>query len=146
MAFTTPPTFVDGDILSASQLNILAENQNYLSGLASSTNIGFAERLLTTTANEAEYHIVHVHDYLHVRFNLPNTDVDLDVYYDATNVAAYDSDIEGAGDHEKNVDLSGAGLTVGQRYTLKFVRPTPAEGGDTGTVTLYWAGEVSEEL
>lgn len=34
MPFTTPPTFVSGDVLTAAQLNILGDDLNYLNGIA----------------------------------------------------------------------------------------------------------------
>lgn len=44
MPYTTPPTFVDGAPLSASQLNTLSDNQAYFAGLAQAANIPFARQ------------------------------------------------------------------------------------------------------
>jgi hypothetical protein len=49
MAFQTPPIFVDGDVLSASQLNILAANQNELAGLQAGVNLGFPDTGIPAT-------------------------------------------------------------------------------------------------
>jgi hypothetical protein len=43
--FTTPPTFVSGDVLTAAQLNILGDDLNYLSGIADGAVLsGFSVR------------------------------------------------------------------------------------------------------
>jgi hypothetical protein len=34
MAYTSPPTFVNGNILTASQLNLLADDVQFLAGIA----------------------------------------------------------------------------------------------------------------
>lgn len=47
------PTFTDGEILSASQLNTLASNQNELNDLASNANLGFAQFGLSTNTSRA---------------------------------------------------------------------------------------------
>lgn len=143
MSFTTPPTFVDGDALSASQLNILAANQNYLSGIATSTNVGFAKRILTDGDPTQEYLIVHMHDYLYVRCNVPNSDTGIKVYYNSTEVYHVDGDSV-TGDVNVNIDISGFGLVAGTRYTLKFTRVD--EDGDTAAVTVFYAAEVSETI
>jgi hypothetical protein len=67
MAFQTPPVFVDGEILSASQLNVLAANQNYLSGLASSVNPPFAQITLNDEGDSRYYDLIHQHDWLYLR-------------------------------------------------------------------------------
>ena len=41
MAYQTNPTFADGSILSASDLNILADNTEFLHGLVTGVNMPF---------------------------------------------------------------------------------------------------------
>jgi len=41
MAWQTPPTFTDTDVLSAAQLNIIRDDLQYLRGLSSTVNIPF---------------------------------------------------------------------------------------------------------
>ena len=55
MAYTTPPTFTGGSVLSASQLNTLSANQSYFKGIVDAPNpVNVAQVLNATgTANFA---------------------------------------------------------------------------------------------
>jgi hypothetical protein len=136
MAWTTPPTFADGDILTASQLNILAENQNYLAGIAGSVNVGFPQTTLNGDVS-VYYTVVHSYNNLHIRFHEVNTDSSLRVYYGSTLV--YTSPQDG-GTFTVNVDLSGAGLTLGQIYSVRF------RGEAGGTTNIYYASETEAPI
>lgn len=49
MAFTTPPTFSSGSVLTAAQLNILGDDLNYLKGVADGVTLsGFSIRRAAT--------------------------------------------------------------------------------------------------
>jgi len=52
MAWSTPPTFADANILSASQLNTLSDNQDYLKGLLDGATSEFA--VVTATGDTTE--------------------------------------------------------------------------------------------
>jgi hypothetical protein len=85
MAFQTPPTFVDGNVLSASQLNILAANQNELAGLSTGVNLGFPDTGIPT--DESRYfYVIHAWNNLYLSYSLPTNDSSLRVYYGATLV------------------------------------------------------------
>jgi len=47
MAYTTPPTFADGNVLSASQLNILSDDVEFLHGIVSGVNAPFTSDTFT---------------------------------------------------------------------------------------------------
>ena len=136
MAFQTPPTFYDGDVLSASQLNILAANQNELAGLASMVNTGFAQVGIGADTSKY-YRVVHAYNNLFLKFGEWSSASELKVYYGATLV--YTSPGNGA-EHEVNVDLSTFGLTIGQPYTVRL-----RTGEDDG-VEMYYLSESEETL
>lgn len=113
MAYTTPPTFVTGVALSAAQLNILSDNQEYFWGLVTSQNPGMVE---TTIAADGDVFLMirHTQRYLHVRYQ---ADDRCRIYYDATKVY----DVSGtSGTVTTSVDLNSYGLTIGQLYVIKF--------------------------
>lgn len=77
MAFTTPPTFVDGSALSASQLNILANNQLYLySLLGTNTNTGFTTEDINTDRDSGRWRFKRSRKYLHYRIDMISGDSD----------------------------------------------------------------------
>lgn len=86
MPFQTPPTFNDGDILSAAQLNLLSDDLEYLNGLISGRSFPFAgsKGNAEVDIDDAVYYTFHAHRYLFHRFvtneNL-GTDVDSNVLY-----------------------------------------------------------------
>lgn len=116
MAFQTPPVFVDGDVLSASQLNILAANQNELSGLAVGVNLGFPDTGIPATESRYFY-VIHTWDNLYLNYSLATNDSSLRVYYDSTLVYTSTGN---AGSYQVNVDLSSFGLTKGQAYAVRL--------------------------
>ena len=139
MAFQEPPTFVDGEILSASQLNVLAANQNYLADAIATTNIGFAELEIDNNTTDIYYEIVHTHENLYVRANLTGGS-DLHIYYDATKVV----EITDSGQAAENVDLTSFSFAVGTRYRMRLAW---AGGGEaTDEIVIQWIGETAAEL
>jgi hypothetical protein len=116
MAFQTPPTFVDGNVLSASQLNILAANQNELAGLSTGVNLGFPDTGIPT--DESRYfYVIHAWNNLYLSYSLPTNDSSLRVYYGATLVYTSTGN---AGSYTVNVDLTSFGLTLGQAYSVRL--------------------------
>lgn len=137
MSFTTPPTFADGDILSASQLNVLAANQNYLSGLAGGVNPAFREVALGSASESQYYSVLHQHNWLYIIASGGNT---VRIYSSQDNFTTAIATINtGGGTVEEAVDISGVGLTVGAwvRYRLR--------GADGYSVTVRYFAEDSED-
>jgi hypothetical protein len=146
MAFQTPPTFVDGAVLSASQLNILAANQTYLSGLDAGVNAGFPQVTLGDDESQS-YHVVHSHDNLYIYAYLANDDTQIDVYYDfgAGNELVYTYvGATGGETIQENVDLSGFGFTLGAEATVEVA--CSQSGSTAPSITLYYLAESADEL
>lgn len=141
MSWVNPPTFTDGQPLSASQLNTLVTDLNYLRGLDSGVNTGFREVALTSSAQDAYYRVVHSFDNLHLQFNEGNDKTTLRIYYDA--VLIYTSPGSG-GDHVVNVDLSTFGLTFGQPYRVRARWGEEDSAGDV--LTLRYMAESGAAL
>lgn len=98
MAYTTPPTFADGNILTAAQLNILSDDIEHLYGLLSGVNVPFSSQTLTGSGDTRKWIFRHQARYLHYKFRLTSgTSDELDIrvgagedieYTDATNRSA----------------------------------------------------------
>ena len=58
MAWTTPPTFVDGAVASAANLNILSNDLEHLEGVAPGPNAPF-QSLVFTASGTATYHLLY---------------------------------------------------------------------------------------
>lgn len=73
MAYQTVPTFSDGSILSASDLNILADNTEFLHGLVSGINVPFTKFVydsITFDETRSEWEMIHTARYLHYKLSL----------------------------------------------------------------------------
>ena len=88
MAYTRPPTFVNGGILGATQLNIFSDDLEYLYGVVSAPWIPAHSLVVTgdithSTADNAWY-IRHKYQYLHFCFRwvTGNDPTTLRIYYD----------------------------------------------------------------
>jgi hypothetical protein len=93
MAYQTPPTFADGNVLSASQLNILSDNCEFLYSVISGINIPFTGETMTGSGDSRIYTFRRQGRYLHYKFRQTSGDSDeVDIridgnieYTDATN-------------------------------------------------------------
>jgi len=96
MPYQTNPTFTDGNILSASQLQILVDNADFLWNLVSGVNIPFTGDALTANGQSRTYTFRRQGRYLHYSFEMTTgTSDELDIridgnieYTDATNRTA----------------------------------------------------------
>ena len=113
MPYQAVPTFANGNILSASQLNILSNNIEYLNGFAVSSNQAMTSVHLEQDG-DAYFLIKHTHRYLHTKFRALDR---CRIYYDATNVYNVDNF---PGDETATIDLNSFGLVTNQYYVLKF--------------------------
>lgn len=98
MAWSSPPTFADTNILTASQLNILSDDVEYLYGLVSGVNTPFnsLESGVQLTAANNQWLIRHAYEYLHYKVRvragqnddleiyMNNGTTDLRLYWDST--------------------------------------------------------------
>lgn len=156
MAFQTPPTFVDGDVLSASQLNILAENQNYLAGLATGVNPGFPQCNIGRESSQI-FHVVHTYENVYVWALIPDNDTKIEIYYDGDgttgNELVYSAGPGIAGVLTANVDISdfggdgaGGGYVLGSRYEVTVSCRDRSAPAPAGTIALYYIAESSAAL
>ena len=123
MAWTTPPTFVDGAILSASQLNILSADLEYLYALlqapqpASSTLL--ANRDLNSTNNS--WRIRYKNRYLHYRATVVNGTVNaFGIVVNGTTYTISTTPQTIGAVYSSYVDVVSQGLTVGTVYNVYF--------------------------
>lgn len=132
MAWTTPPTFGSGNVLSAAQLNILSDDMEYLKGFVAGSNPGCPAIALANSGN-IYYLIRHLHRYLHIK--VTNTGGDLEVLYDANSVYTH-ANLTGV--ETFDIDTNGQGLTVGAFYVVTV----NLNGGTTHT--CHYAIETTE--
>lgn len=141
MPWTTPPTFADGNILTASQLNILSDDLEYLSGVTEAVNTPFTGLItsLPLTSSNNLWRIRHQHRYLHYRiYSTSGTSDYVKVYYDGE--VAYDDSGNRAGPHlwagYADLDSVAPGLVVGTYYDLWV-----EADGDAWTLRVEFLGE-----
>lgn len=123
MAWTTPPTFTDGNVLSASQLNILSEDLSFLYGIMKAPQVAFnslyANKDLTSLNNS--FRIRYYHRYIHYRISVVlNVCNNVHLYVNGTNYTL-DTTARSAGYvYTGYVDVVAQGLTEGTIYTCYF--------------------------
>ena len=123
MAWTTPPTFVDGAILSAAQLNILSADLEYLYALlqapqpAASTL--YANRDLNSTNNS--WRIRYKNRYLHYRATVAAGTVNaFGIVVNGTTYTISTTPQTIGAVYSSYVDVVSQGLTVGTVYNVYF--------------------------
>ena len=114
MAYTSIPTLSDGAILSASHLNLLAQNVNYLGGLGALPNVAFRQ-IRTSSAGSTFFHMRHRHRYLKAYYESTNCDY-IKIYYNGSQVMN-DGDPDAAQTY--SIDLNALTLTVGNWYEIE---------------------------
>ena len=119
MAWTTPPVFADETVLSASDMNILSDDLEYLNGYVAGGNPAVMSIVSTVsdggaTPRSTHYFLIrHLHRYLHARILSDGDDDDVKIYYGDTLVL---SDGSPSGIEDYVIDLDGLGLVEGQMY------------------------------
>lgn len=120
MPYTTPPTFTNGVIVSAAQLNILSDDIEFLNGVMAGPNIPFQSVTWDTNSGEHIWYVRHRHRYLHYSFTISSDAADdVKIYYN--NVVVFSDGAPGQGTQASSIDLNTYGTwTVGQWYPIKF--------------------------
>lgn len=72
MAYQVPPSFADGDILSAANLNIISQNLEFFWGLVSGVNVPFTGEKLTGSTDTRTWTGRRVGRYLHYKMRIVN--------------------------------------------------------------------------
>lgn len=120
MAWSNPPTFASGAILSATSLNALSDDIEYLYGFVSGANPALTSVLLDIDG-DAMYIVRHMHRYLWCRYD---ANADVKIYYSADGVnwtqVYHDGAPQGVANGEQHVvDLNSYNFAVGQLYQVK---------------------------
>ena len=127
MAWVTNPTFANGAVLSASDLNKLSSNSAFLYGRIQGVNVPFSSlrsENISLTASNNGWAIRHEHRYLHYRLTLVSGDIDggddLTVRYDGNSTVVESSPTELGTPQTWTgyIDTDSYGLTVGDWYTI----------------------------
>jgi hypothetical protein len=132
MPWTTPPTFVNGETLTATKLNQLGEGVNWLNG------VGAQPAPMMLSAQQGWYFCPrHTQRYLQVRYAANNSDY-IEVYYNGTKIF-YDNDPDNGENWLRQQGVSTAYLDLdavsgfvayGQPYVLE-IRTNANSGGYT---------------
>jgi len=134
MPWTATPTFSSGDVLTATKLNILSDNLEYLHGFVSGQNPAIVSTVLTVDG-DAFYFIRHLQRYLHTVYLCQD---DIKIYYSADGVTWTQVFHDGAPDGTVNdsaiIDLNSYGFTLGGLYFIKITM-------DSGTVFYLYESD-----
>ena len=134
MPWTTPPTFVDDAILTATQLNVLSDDLEFLHGLSTGVNVPFRSIGIGTDvdAGDENLRIRHLGRYLHYKVTMDSGEHDeLVLYYDG-DVAYQD-----LGHQVSPYTWSGA-IDL---HNTGIISPTPTIG-DFYVITFRWRWNV----
>lgn len=132
MAWVTPPTFSDGAILSAAQLNILSEDIAWLYERAQQVNV--ARQPLSISVGDGDEEEVsaairHKFNTLEYRIAMSGgTFDDLSIQYDSTTIFTDTNDRSNPYVYSGTIDLTSFGFTVGQVYRVRI-----SAGGEPGS-------------
>lgn len=142
MAWTTPPTFVDTNTLTAAQLNILSDNQEFLHGIANVPNVPFKVISAGNDINQT-YKIQHRGQYLHYWVHITGgTHDELTITYNGTDVYEDLGAQTGPYTWQSSVDLNDTGIitptpTIGTVYDLEV----DFKWTSAATVYIYYLRE-----
>lgn len=151
MPWVSPPAFSDGDYLTASNLNVLSDDIEYLYGLAHQVNTGSLLIDFTPGSGTTEIQTVHFLRHFNNTFRyraevVQGTIDSLIIKY--VNSAGTPVTIFNDGGTNPSapylwagtVDLTAFGFVVGDYYEIR-VEVTGQTGSSTNAVQLYYVGE-----
>lgn len=117
MPYTNIPTLADGQILTASHMNLVGGNANYLGGLGGLPNVAFRQ-VRTSSAGSTFFHMRHRHRYLKAYCETTNGACDyIKIICNGTQVLD-----DGSPDAAQtySIDLNALGLAAGQWYEIEM--------------------------
>lgn len=124
MAYTSPPVFADGAVLSATQLNILSDDLTYLYGILQAPAVTFSSLYFNQdlASDNNGWAFRYRHRYFHYRLRvMQNTINSVSVVINGTTYGI-DGDVRSAGHtYSGYVDVNAQGLTLGNIYEMYFV-------------------------
>ena len=115
MSYTTIPNLADGQVLTASWLNLLADNANFLNSLGGIPNLAFSH-VATSTGQSLYWHMRHRHRYLYVLVSFVNNADYFNVKYNGSTVY---TNGDPSGTPTIKIDLNPLSLTVGNWYVVQ---------------------------
>jgi len=121
MAYQTNPTFSDGNVLTATQLNILSSNIAFLHSIVSGVNQPFTGQTITGDGDSRSYTFRRQGRYLH--FQCTNVTNDIDEFYiriDGTREYTDVTNYSGNHVYSSYIDLTGttSAPAVGDFYEV----------------------------
>lgn len=142
MPYTPVASLSDGDVLYAGFLNQLADNCQFLAGIAGQINIPFVGETTVAGGNFTyKYRIRHLHRFLHIYVaQVASTSDNLDIKYDGTTVYNDGGDRTAPYAWSTHIDLNDTGIisptpTVGNFYEV-YASVTQKTG--SGQSTLWF--------
>lgn len=121
MSYVVPPTFVDDQILSAAQLNVLGDDIAYLYGLARAANPPFPQ-VYTASAINGKWLLRHRCRYLYAQIRWVHEPggnaFPLTITYGGVTVKADSLGGNGTFTNSYQIDLNPHGFTMGQFYEI----------------------------
>lgn len=142
MAWATPPTFADGNYLTAANLNILSDDIEYLHGRALQVNPGFVVKTVNDSDNSNDtvggWSILHQSNTLRYRLMIYG---DLDYcYIRYNNVQIVNK--TAIGTYDETVNVASLGLTVGGIYPLSVTIRCVSGADKLAGCEVQYLGEV----
>ena len=120
MPYTTPPTFVNGQIVSAAQLNILSDDIEFLNGVIAGPNIAFQSITWDTNSGEHTWYVRHRHQYLHFSYTISADPADdVKIYYGGVLIYQDGTPGEETVTTYRNLNSYGT-WTAGTWYPIRF--------------------------
>lgn len=137
MAWSTPATFVDGNTLSAAQLNVLSGDLEHLYGLLKAAQPSFPSHFFNqslTSANNG-WAFRYRNRYIHYKVSLTEgTCSNLHLFVNGTDYTLDSVSRAAPYTWTSYIDVNAQGLTVGTIYEMYFTAPLV---GTTKAVVKY---------
>lgn len=125
MAWTTPPTFVDGNLLSAAQLNVLSNDLAELYGMAQGPNTPFLSMVsagVSLTASNNLWYMRYQLPYLHFKCRCVDFGIhSFEIYLNGVQRVSDPTDYAPSHTYQGYIALAGLGLTLGALYPIYVI-------------------------
>lgn len=151
MAYTTPPTFADGSYLTATNLNILSDDIEYLHGRAHQVNTGCLLIDFTpgsgVTETKTVHFLRHFSNTFRYRARVTQGTIDALVIKYVNSAGTTTTVLNDGGTNPSNpytwtgtVDISSHSFVVGDYYEIR-VEVTGQTGSSQNALKLEYVGE-----
>lgn len=145
MAWTTPPTFADGDYLAAANLNILSDDIEHLRAQSYQVNTGFPVHDLTpgdgSTSTASKWAVKHFSNTFRYWMVVTLGTMDaVRIKFGATTIFNDAADRSNPYTYIGTIDISSYGFTANTVYDLT-VEADGEPGSANNTLRVYYLGE-----